>query len=95
MSTAEDAANIERNKFNQLARQRYTADDIIDIARFESTRPDNSIAEFRDSGRQIEMLALEYTSDGGHLNELGQERVAAAFLRKVADALRARQSGQS
>lgn len=95
MSTSEDAANVERNKFNQLARQRYTPDDVIDIARFESTRPDNSIAEFRDSGRQIEMLALEYTSDGGHLNELGQERVAAAFLRKVADALRARQTGQS
>ncbi|MCC7083306.1 MAG: hypothetical protein IT530_21770, partial [Burkholderiales bacterium] len=51
---------------------------------------DGSIAEFSADGRDIEMLALEYTSDGGHLNPLGRERVAAAFLHGIAEALRAR-----
>jgi len=89
LSTSTDAANIDRNEFNRLTRERYAANVLLDVARFEAIRPDGSVAEFRDSGREIEMLALEYTSDGGHLNELGQERIAAKFLRRIAEALRA------
>lgn len=89
MSISTDAANVDRNEFNRLARERYTGSGLLDVARFEATRPDGSVAEFSADGREIEMLALEYTSDGGHLNELGRERVAAAFLHRIAEALRA------
>lgn len=90
MSTETDAANVDRGEFNRLTRERYATNDLLDVARFEATRPDGSIAEFPAGGHETEMLALEYTSDGGHLNEMGQERVAAAFLHRIAEALRAR-----
>lgn len=90
LSIPTDAANVDRNEFNRLARERYDGSGLLDVARFEATRPDGSIAEFSADGRDIEMLALEYTSDGGHLNPLGRERVAAAFLHRIAEALRAR-----
>lgn len=90
LSTPTDAANIDRNQFNRLARERYDQSELLDVARFEATRPDGSIAAFPSSEREMEMLAVEYTTDGGHLNELGQERVAAAFLHRIAEALRAK-----
>lgn len=91
MSVVTDAANIDRGEYNQLARDRYGASELLDVARFEATRPDGSIAGFPSGGHDVEMLALEYTSDGGHLNALGQERVAAAFLHRIAEALRAKE----
>lgn len=90
-----DAANVDRNEFNRLARERFNGSGLLDVARFEATRPDGSIAEFSAGGRELEMLALEYTSDGGHLNELGQERVAAAFLHRIAEAVRAQAPGDA
>ncbi|MBV6422445.1 MAG: hypothetical protein NAOJABEB_00226 [Steroidobacteraceae bacterium] len=93
LSIDTDAANVDRSEFNRLTRERYANGTLIDVARFEATRPDGSIAEFKDSGREIEMLALEYTSDGGHLNAIGQERVAAEFLHRIAEALRAQSTG--
>lgn len=95
MSISTDAANVDRNAFNRLARERYDGSGLLDVARFEATRPDGSVAEFSAGGQEIEMLALEYTSDGGHLNELGRERVAAAFLHRIAEALRAGASADS
>ncbi len=94
LSTDTDAANIDRGEFNRLTRERYANGGLFDVARYESTRPDGSIAEFASSGREIEMLALEYTSDGGHLNAIGQERVAAAFLHQIAQAMRAKAPAQ-
>ncbi len=89
LSISTDAANLDRNEFNRLARERFEGSGLLDVARFEATRPDGSIAGFSAGGRDLEMLALEYTSDGGHLNDLGQERVAAAFLHRIAEAVRA------
>jgi len=90
LSADTDAANVDRNEFNRLARGKYDGGSLLDVARFEATRPDGSIAEFSSGGHEMEMLALEYTSDGGHLNAQGQERVAAAFLHRLAEALRAK-----
>ena len=92
LSTSSDAANVDRNEFNRLARERYESRGLLDVARFEATRPDGSVAAFSSGGHDVEMLALEYTSDGGHLNGLGQERVAAAFLHRLAEALRSASS---
>lgn len=90
MSTSTDGTNIDRNEFNRLARGQYSASSLLDIARFEATRPDGSVAGFTSGGQEMEMLALEYSSDGGHLNDQGQEHVAAAFLHRIAQALRAK-----
>lgn len=95
MSTSTDAANVDRGEFNRLTRERYATDDLLDVARFEATRSDGSIAAFSADGHEVEMLALEYTSDGGHLNEVGQERVAAAFIHRIAEAVRASAQSES
>lgn len=95
LSTVTDAANLDRGEFNQRVRDRYAGDKLLDVARFEATRPDGTVAGFPVGGREVEMLVLDYTSDGGHLNALGQERVAADFIHSIAEALRHRGAVQS
>src|SRR5690606_5804097 len=62
--------NPIRNRYNELVRERYAGTaPVFDLARLESTRADGSSAFTRHGGREIPMLAAEWTSDGGHLNE--------------------------
>jgi lysophospholipase L1-like esterase len=74
------ADNVKRNKFNRLLRQAYAADSIFDLAEIESTRPDGSRSYFPVGNDMIYTLAEEYTTDGGHLNELGRRTVAKQLL---------------
>lgn len=90
IATWTDEGNIRRNAYNAFVRQQFGSAELLDVARFEATRLDGSIAGFSVDGRQIETLAGEYTNDGGHLNELGQQHVAAAFLHTLAEAIRKR-----
>jgi hypothetical protein len=61
------ADNAVREKFNSLMRAAFPADAILDLAALESS---------------VEPRALraDFTTDGGHLNDLGRQVVAAAFL---------------
>lgn len=93
-STWTDHANILRAGYNSRIRATVPERDVVDLARFESTRPDGSRSSFSADGEQIETLVLEYTKDGGHLNEVGQRRVASAFVHALAEALR-KQAGSS
>ncbi len=78
--TAQDA-NVKRNEFNRLLRQAYaTVDPIFDLADIESTRPDGSRSYFKRGDQIVFTLAPEYTTDGGHLNELGRRATAAGLL---------------
>ena len=63
-----------------------STDVVFDLAAAESTRPDGSRAFFTDENEAIYTLAREFTSDGGHLNELGRRVVAHAFLMALARA---------
>lgn len=63
--------NAQRTRFNEALRARIPADRLFDLAAAESIANPPS-------------LAAEFTNDGGHLNETGQRRVAADFLRVIA-----------
>ncbi|MFN2308812.1 MAG: hypothetical protein ABR553_03595 [Gammaproteobacteria bacterium] len=83
-------ANIKRHAFNQRLRSTYAEDPIFDLAASESTYPDGSREAFTQDGNTYYSLIGAYTHDGGHLNELGRQHVAADFIRSLAAALRAR-----
>jgi hypothetical protein len=83
----EDTANVKRHAFNQRVMQAYAGDPIFDLARIESTRPDGSRVDFEHDGRVYYSLANQYTEDGGHLNNLGQDVAALEWVRFMAGAL--------
>lgn len=93
MSVETDAENVRRNEYNRLVRERYTGSSLLDIARAEATDVDGRPVVFEHSGQPMEMLVPAFTTDGGHLNDAGQERVAAAFIHRLAEALRERRAG--
>lgn len=84
MPVWEEASNIKRNEFNKLVSKSFSADPIFDIARVESTRKDGSREQFVDGGKIYYSLAPEYTTDGGHLNSLGQHVVATEMVNFLA-----------
>lgn len=82
------ADNVKRNQFNQLLYAEYKGEPIYDLARVESSYPDGSRVSFEKNGQTYYAMAPEYTSDGGHLNELGSQLVAKELIHTLAGALR-------
>jgi len=74
------AENMKRNEFNRMLKHTYAANRIFDLAEQESTRSDGSRAYFSSGSERIYTLADEYTTDGGHLNELGRRAAAKRLL---------------
>lgn len=69
--------NVKRAEFNTQLRERYlAADRLFDLARIEA----GECCKVNVDGKEVEVLNPELTTDGGHLNERGQELVAAALL---------------
>lgn len=88
MAVDTDEHNVRRNEYNRLVREHFSTAELFDVARLEATAPDGSIVTFSSSGQPMEMLAQEFTDDGGHLNDSGQDQVAAEFVHRLAEALR-------
>lgn len=85
--------NLRRAEFNALLRERYAGTGrLFDLAKAEA---DSTGAHCRAevNGQTVEALCPELTNDGGHLNEQGQELVAAAFL-NFASALATKQAAR-
>jgi hypothetical protein len=79
-TTARDI-NVKRNQFNNLLLKAYKGiEPIFDLAEVESTNSDGSRSNFERDHQKIYTLSSEYTTDGGHLNELGRKRAAARLL---------------
>jgi hypothetical protein len=77
-----DLANVRRSEFNVLLRREYAGKEpVVDIAAAESLRPDGRRETFSLKRKEYEALFPGYSTDGGHLNSAGQDRVAAEFLR--------------
>lgn len=72
--------NLKRNEFNRLLRASYGNKDIFDLAEAESTHIDGSREFFRNDGDVLYSLCPEFTTDGGHLNEIGRRRAAEKLL---------------
>jgi hypothetical protein len=83
-----DKGNAMRQEYNELLRQEYRGEPLLDLAAFESTLPDGSRCSFEYNGKLAFALADEYTSDGGHLNRLGRRVVATEFVKVFSRTLR-------
>jgi len=83
-----DTANIKRAEFNERLARAFSSDPIFDLARGESTRPDGTRESFEKHGKVYYSLETSYTSDGGHLNDVGQRVLGAEMVRFVARALK-------
>jgi lysophospholipase L1-like esterase len=76
---AED--NLARARYNQLLLKEYAGrEPIYDLAQIESQRPDGTRSACTYRGEEVFSLAREFSSDGGHLNEQGQDRAAKSLL---------------
>jgi hypothetical protein len=80
--------NVKRNAFNRRLKAVYGEDKVVDIAASESTYADGRREAFRHDGDTWFSLIGDYTSDGGHLNEIGRRWVARDFLRQLARIIR-------
>lgn len=69
------AVNARRQEFNEILRAQIPANELFDIAKLESASE-----RFKHEGKQIEALDPTLTYDGGHLNEKGQQLVAASMI---------------
>ncbi len=83
----EEQANLRRLEFADALKATWPPDTIFDLAVVESTVPGGGREWHPVDGRQVPMLWPGYTSDGGHLNDVGQRVVGKAFLRFLAQAL--------
>lgn len=74
-------ANIKRNEYNQLLKDAYSDNGwVFDIAAAEAQRPDGSFESFTKNGQTYLSMFKGYTDDGGHLNQVGQKKVAEKLL---------------
>jgi hypothetical protein len=79
-------ANIRRERYNDLLRREYAGrEPLFDLAALESTYPDGRRLEIGFGGASGRALVPEYTTDGGHLNELAQAYVAGQLLARLSE----------
>lgn len=77
--------NAIRARYNRSLRETYEGrEPVFDLAHFQSLLPDGSVGVVPVDGVDVEYLAQEWSSDGGHLNAEGRRRVAQAFLVSLA-----------
>jgi hypothetical protein len=77
--------NVRREEFNALMREAFAdKEPLFDLARFEATGPDGTLATVERDGRRVPVLVEAYTDDGGHLNGEGRRRVARALVDLIA-----------
>jgi hypothetical protein len=79
MAPGNDRANAARHLYNERLRARYAGPALFDLARIEATGPDGKVLMYGSASLRHPALVAAYTDDGGHLNDAGQRRVAAAF----------------
>jgi hypothetical protein len=80
------AENVARERLNQLIRRQYAGDHLFDLAAAESTTSDGMRATGWLGGQAYHTLLDDYASDEGHLNATGARRVAAVWVKAVAQA---------
>lgn len=89
-----EGANARRHEYNELLRAEYGGKaPVFDLAEIESTRADGSRVLLTAGGKTFYALAPEYTTDGGHLNEVGRRIVAERLLVTLAEIAKRRASG--
>jgi hypothetical protein len=79
-----DTAILKANQYNALVREYYKDEPIFDLAGVESTYPDGRREMFETKGESGFLLIGDYTSDGGHLNEMSRKIAARELIRTLA-----------
>jgi hypothetical protein len=72
--------NYKRMLFNQKLKSAWPAEQVFDIAQIESATPEGFLSYKVQSGQKIPFLYGNYTTDGGHLNDVGAQRIGEQFL---------------
>jgi hypothetical protein len=90
LTTGEDYSNVQRNVYNTAVRQFCQTNGrlLYDIADMEAFDPAGVQQTFLYGGQTYQKMYAGYSSDGGHLNSTGCERVALGWY-AVAAALAA------
>lgn len=73
--------NLRREELNDLLRAQYRKPNSIffDLAALQTTNGSNE-SKVKYRHKHVRSLCLEYTDDGGHLNDKGRKHVATHFL---------------
>jgi len=81
LTTDSDADNARRNAYNRYVRQYCLAHDklMFDLADMEAHDTNGVAQTFVYGGLTNQKLWASYTDDGGHLNALGQRRIALGW----------------
>jgi hypothetical protein len=87
LTTASDADNILRNQYNTAVRSYCTTNGklLFDIADIEAWCPLNNQFTFSSGGQVYQRMYSGYSSDGGHLNSTGSQRVAMGWYAVAAE----------
>lgn len=86
--TGEFAENTQRQSFNRILREHYRDQHILfDLAALESG---SGQVTGSFEGKTVEALDPELTSDGGHLNTLGERLIGGALVHHLATVIRQR-----
>jgi hypothetical protein len=86
------ADNLVREQYNELLRRHYKGKEpIFDLAALETSRADGSRPSVTFNGSPVYALLPQYSSDGSHLNESGQARVARALVSFLGDVVEHKQ----
>lgn len=72
--------NKTREDFNEQLRNTYPKESVFDLAYYESITPEGHPVFKNENNRRIPFLYHRYTTDGGHLNQTGQDRLGEQFL---------------
>jgi hypothetical protein len=78
--------NYKRMLFNQKLKAAWPAEQVFDITKSESVTPEGFLCCKVQRGQKIPFLCSSYTTDGGHLNDIGSQRVGEQFLIFLANA---------
>lgn len=82
-SPSEYAENERRYEFNQQLRSAFDANHLFDVAKLEA-EAGTKTQRYDYQGKPLEALDPALTYDGGHLNDAGEQVVAASFLKVLA-----------
>ena len=73
--------NMMRQRYNKLLRDAYSkTEPFFDLALIESFNPDGFRCYAAKGTEKVNVMASEYTDDGGHLNIQGRRKVAEQLL---------------
>jgi lysophospholipase L1-like esterase len=81
LTTDADSTNVQRNTYNNAIRAYCSANDrlLFDLADMEAHAPNGTASTFTQLGVTYQKLYSGYSSDGGHLNAAGQQRIATGW----------------